>query len=85
MRITTTLLSTLFAENQPYGDALEISCDILLELVETKLDEGLSYLEGDNPRLARKEIELTKEFGSMQNYVREAMKIKSAIPAILTT
>lgn len=69
----TALLLALFAQNQPYGDARRIPGDIALEIVEAKLDEGLSYLEGDKSRLARKEVAIRKEHGTVREFVRKAL------------
>jgi len=73
----------LFGSSQPYSEARKVPCDVLLELLESKLDEGLSYLEGDKGRLARKQIAAEKEFGSVAEMVREGMKRKAPSPAIL--
>lgn len=73
MRPVTALLLTLFAHNQPYTDARRIPGDIALEIVEAKLDVGLSYLEGDKSRLARKEIAIRKEHGTVREFVHKAL------------
>lgn len=64
----------------PYSECLDVPCDMVLEIVESKLDEGLSYLEGDRPRLARKQVAAVKAFGSVENMVREAMKRRLGTP-----
>lgn len=69
----TGLYQLLFAENQPRSEARQFTGDLILELYVAKLDESLSYLEPDQERRARKEIELTREHGSVENYVQEAM------------
>lgn len=56
--------------------------DILLELLEAKLDEGLSYLDGDGPRLARKQIAVTREFGSVSAFVREVLAERRDAPTM---
>ncbi len=71
----------LFAMNQPLSDAEKLTCDVVLELLESKLDEGLSYLEGENPRRARNEIEIKKEFGSVQAMVKEVLAEKRPTPS----
>jgi hypothetical protein len=81
--VTTSLLLTLFHEHQPYIEALRVPGDIILEIVEAKLDEGLSYLEGDNARLARSEVQITKEFGSVKEFVSQAMKEKTRFGDII--
>ena len=43
---------------------MKVPCDVVLEIIESRLDESLSYLENDNPRLARDQIAIEKEFGS---------------------
>lgn len=84
MSVTSGLLMTLFAQNQPYDQALKVPCDVILEIVEAKLDEGLSYLEGDNAARARDEIAICKEFGSIEAFVAEAMAENRPKPDILT-
>ena len=80
----TGILLTLFSQNQPYSDALQIPCDVVLEVVESRLDEGLSYLDKDNPRLARKQIAIEKEFGSVEAFVKEGMKGRRFAPISAT-
>lgn len=84
MNVNAGILLTLFGQHQPYGEALKIPCDLLLEIVESQLDEGLSYLEGDSSRLARKSIAITKAHGSVRNMVREELKEKREPPNIGT-
>lgn len=71
VRPLTAILMVLFAEHQPLSDAERMPCDLALELFETKLDERLSYLEGDGPRLARKEVAIAKEYPSVQDYIND--------------
>ncbi|WP_146118960.1 hypothetical protein [Blastopirellula marina] len=58
----------LFSLSQPFLDAREIPCQLAIELFESKLDEMLSMLEGDNARRARDEVRIVKEYGSMKAY-----------------
>ncbi len=73
----------LFAQNQPYSECLRFTCDVVLEIMESRLDEGLSSLEEDKARLARKEIAIRKEHGSVQQFTKATMeemqKTESAI------
>ena len=80
--MNTAVLLSLFSQNQPYESALKVPCDVVLEAIRSKLDEGLSYLENDRPRLARKQIEIEKEYGSVAAFSKEAMKHKQAVPKI---
>ena len=80
MRLPTVLYSLLFDHHQPYLDAKQITGDMVLELLESKLDEGLSYLEDDNPRRAREEIQIVKEYGSMENFLKEARQKRPKTP-----
>lgn len=72
---TTAILLTLFSQHQPYEHALKIPCDVVLEVIKSRLDESLSYLEGDKGRLARKEIAAQEEFGSVREMVREVSEL----------
>lgn len=74
MRPATALLLLLFSHSQPLSEARSVSGDILLELLEARLDEGLSSLEKDGPRLARKQVEAVRGFGSVPGMVGEALK-----------
>lgn len=80
MRTTTWMLSMLFGMGQPYSEALTVPCDILLELIESKMDEGLSHLEKDGPRLARKQIAAAKSHGSVPAFVKAAMEDENKPP-----
>lgn len=71
----------LFGQHQPYGDALNVPCDIVLELIESRLDEGLSTLKGDGPRLARKKIAVTKSHGSVKDFVADQLKKEVTQPS----
>lgn len=73
----------LFGRNQPYSEALHVPGDILLEMIESHLDEGLSYLEGDNPRRARTHIAILKHYGSYAAYEKEVLQDKEAPGDIL--
>jgi len=75
----------LFSLNQPLSDAEKLTCDIVLELLESKLDEGLSYLDGEGPRRARNEVEIKKEFGSVAAMVKEALKEDRPAPSFPMT
>ncbi|HEV7282295.1 MAG TPA: hypothetical protein VGN57_18985 [Pirellulaceae bacterium] len=61
-------------KNQPYDVALTVPCDLLLSIVQSRLDESLSYLEGDNPRLARKSVNLELEGGVAALYEKEGKR-----------
>lgn len=74
------MLAMLFSMGQPYSEALKIPCDILLELIESKLDEGLSHLEKDGPRLARKQIAAVKSHGSVGEFVKATIGEGSTPP-----
>jgi hypothetical protein len=83
MRVLTAILLLLFDHNQPYKDAKRITGDVILELLETKLDEGLSYLDGEGtPRRARETIQIRRAFGSMENFVKEGMQKHHEAPTI---
>jgi hypothetical protein len=72
------------SQHQPYSEALKLPCDFVLEIIENQLDESISYLEDDKPRLARKQIAVEKEFGSVQSFVREVLKEKHQKPGRAT-
>lgn len=74
MRPVTSLLLLLFSHHQPLSEARSVTADVLLEVIECRLDEGLSSLDDKKPGLARKQIAVVKEFGSVTNMVQEAMK-----------
>lgn len=74
--VKTGILSTLFGYNQPYSDALQLDCETVLELIEMKLDEQLSYLDEEKGRLARKEIAIVDSYGSVAEYTRQMMRLK---------
>ncbi len=61
---------------------MRIPCDIILELLEAKLDESLSYLEEHNPRLARQEIALIKTFGSYEAFLEESKNEQRQSPTL---
>lgn len=82
MRVTTSLLSLLFSLNQPLSEARKVAGDVLLELLESRLDEGLSYLEGDGPRLARKELQIVRKHGSVREFVQEVMSEETKAPEV---
>lgn len=78
------MILTLFAQNQPYSEALTVPGDIVLEVVRQQLDESLSTLDDDRPRLARKQVEIELEFGSVAAFVAEALKDKRDAPGSAT-
>ena len=80
--MTTNLLTVLFGENQPYSEARTIPCDIVLEIVEMKLDERLSVLDEDKERLARKELAIIKEFGSVAAFSKEILSKEVKPPKV---
>ncbi|QDT46162.1 hypothetical protein Pan258_01790 [Symmachiella dynata] len=65
--MTTSLLMVLFSQNQPYTEAMLMPCDTVFELTEAKLDEMLSVLDEEKERLARKELAIVKEHGSVKD------------------
>lgn len=78
----TSLLLLLFSHNQPLSEARNVTGDVLIEMIQCRLDEGLSSLEGDKPRLARKQIAAEMAFGSVPGMVQEGLKEKRTHPAI---
>lgn len=73
---------TLFGENQPYDQAKRIPCDVVLEILESKLDERFSYLDEDKERLARKELAIVKEYGSVQEMSKLVLSNAIEAPTI---
>lgn len=81
MRPLTSILSLLFQLNQPYSDALRITADSVLELLEAKLDEGIGSLEKDQAKRAREEIAILREFNGFDSFIKEANKVlDSTVP-----
>jgi len=71
----TAMMMVIFAQNQPLSDAKQfLACEVL-ELIELRLDENLSSLEEGKQRLARKQVRIIKEFGSIQEFSEEALAI----------
>ena len=69
----TAMMMVIFAQNQPLSDAKRFLASEVLELIELRLDENLSSLEDDKSRLARKQVQIVKEFGSVQAFSEEAL------------
>lgn len=81
--MTTSFLTLLFGENQPYDQALQMPCDIVLELLEVKLEERLHYLEDEKSRLALKELAIVKEYGSVAEFSKLALQGDSEAPEMV--
>lgn len=77
------IMMVLMDRNQPYGEAMKVPASLVLELIQSRLDESLSSLEGEKSRLARKQATATLEFGSvtqMTEAVRELVKDETDLP-----
>lgn len=72
VRPNTGILFTAFGLNQPYESAIKLRADILLEMVESKLDESLGMLETDAARRAREEVRIVNQFGTWSDFMKEA-------------
>jgi len=79
--MTTWLLLLVASHHQPFSEARRVSCDLLLEILESKLDEGLSTLDENKSRLARKTIAVRKKYGTIKKFVEEEMKTRLPIGA----
>lgn len=80
VRPISGILLTVFGMGQTYDSARRIPADMLLEMVESKLDESLGMLEGDAARRARAELQIVKEFGTWSAFMQEAEKHVEDMP-----